>query len=68
MNDYNAVGGGLDHPRAALSHKEMTFKRYKEISDLSFKIKAFVDKEVKDLTSSEACMLGDKMQRIINLK
>lgn len=48
--------------------KPMTLKRYRQISDLSYKLKAVIDKEIKDLKPNEACMLGEMMQRIINLK
>lgn len=68
-DSMNNTCAEIPRPGAMLQREEeMTIKRYKQINDLSYKIKALIDKEIKDLKSNEACMLGEMMQRIINLK
>lgn len=47
---------------------KMTVKRHKQITDLAYKLKAVMQKEMPNLQENELCMLGDMMRSIGTLK
>lgn len=69
MNDNQACVE-VDAPRGLLlggSNKELTLTRHRQLSELAYSTKKFIDAN-GGVTSSESCRFGQMMSELINLK